>query len=411
MASVKKKDPLLLLREHTMEKTKVHLSDDYLEFEDRRVHRDTKCGFRLTPKEPLLDIGSIFYMLRETSADRSYSQETARKRGFTYIGVASRSGLCDYIFGRANSCAGLVMDLIEGRRRMRDDPDGIAAVPKRARDDSKAPSTGPSVASTITAEEISHNDVEARVRPVKDLDVLVRCPSRMIPNADLILKIAQDEVRNWQRGESRAMEQRPSGRTPMRVELEEQLRRDRTKNPIILVPCNKNAPVNLLNVMELLQDGIYKRPDEERLRFFESTRPEYVEVQRNIAGRLWTFEVRDTAKSFTKAQWLRTVCVVTDASDWQFKAWPFETIVDLFTTVKGIFFQPVGTMMPVHIGHWPVSVLKLAPPHLGHRFAQVRDAFFLEVEQFMNSYRQKRFANHTSLGQDKRPFVKPLPIL
>merc|ERR1712151_1137264 len=109
-------------------------------------------------------------------------------------------------------------------------------------------------------------------------------------------------------------------------------------NPIILVPCNKNAPVNLLNAARLLQDGEYAKQDQEKARFFESTRPEYVEIVRNVLGKQWTFEVRDSAKSFTKAQWLRVVAVITDGSDWQFKGWPFETIVDLFSTVRGAYF-------------------------------------------------------------------------
>jgi len=42
-----------------------------------------------------------------------------------------------------------------------------------------------------------------------------------------------------------------------------------------------------------------KMPNEERKRFWESTRPEKVEVKRNMGGKLWTFEVRDSVANFT----------------------------------------------------------------------------------------------------------------
>merc|ERR1719476_1008597 len=114
--------------------------------------------------------------------------------------------------------------------------------------------------------------------------------------------------------------------------------KDPSLRPIIMVPCNKNAPVNLLNACQLLQDGLYSTPDSEKVHFFESTRPELVEIKRNIMGNLWTFEVRDSIKNFEKSHWLRVVAVITDGTDWQFKGWPFEALVDLFTTFKGIYF-------------------------------------------------------------------------
>jgi len=178
-----------------------------------------------------------------------------------------------------------------------------------------------------------------------------------------------------------------------------------------LVPCSKNCPVNLLNASKLLQDGEFSAKDEERMRFFESTRPESVDIVRNIKGNMWTFEVRDSVKSFSKAQWLRVVAVITDGNEWQFKGWPFENIVDLFVTCKGVYFNEVGTQPPTHVIDWNVSILKLTPLQFQHRFAAIRDAFWIEVEKFLNEYRQKRFVNHTTLQPEKRVYFKTKPIL
>lgn len=265
---------------------------------------------------------------------------------------------------------------------------------------------------TVRLGDITFADVNERSRPVKDLDVLVRCPGRKIPNVDLILKIANEEGQNWGHRSKHKDAAQLDG--PKKLcfseELEKALKVSQVNKPILLVPCNKNAPVNLLNVQNLLQHGIYQKADAEKLAFFESTRPEFVDVTRNIGGKLWTFEVRDNAKHFTKAQWLRTVAVITDGSDWQFTGWPFESTVDMFTTIRGIYFQSTGVPVQEHVYNWAVEILPLAPVHLNHAFSATRDAFFSLVEAFINSFRVRKFVNHTTLSE-KITYIKTPSIL
>lgn len=405
----RRKDPLVLLRECVSGNKKMHWADDYLELDGQKVHRSTKCGYRLGAADPLLDIGSVWYMFREISGDKPYTHDSTRKRGFKYISVANRGDLIDWLVGRNEYCPGIARDVIEGRARVSETVDETKRRPeKRPASDI----SGPSSVRSAKKGDISYADVMARVRPVKDLDVLVRCPGRTVPNADLILKIAQDEVANWRMERRAAPDIRAtSGKVPLLKELEQMILENESYRPIILVPCSKNCPVNLLNAGKLLQDGEFSAKDEERMRFFESTRPEYQEVVRNIMGNMWTFEVRDSVKSFTKAQWLRVVAVVTDGNEWQFKGWPFENIVDLFATCKGIYFNEVGMQTPTHVIDWNVKILKLTPLQFQHRFAAIRDAFWMEVEKFLSEHRQKRFVNHTTLQPEKRVYFRTKPIL
>jgi len=408
----RRKDPLVLLRDCIAQKRKVRFDDDYLDFGEHRVHRTQKCGYKLTPTDDFIDIGSVWYMFREITGDKPYTQESTGKRGFRYVGVASRGDLCDWLVGRTETCAGVSRDVVEGRKRPREEDERDRKAGKKLAHGRSGMATSATGAEMNIGGEISYADVLARVRPVKDLDVLVRCPGRTVPNADLILKIAQDEVCCMKQADRKAPAvQTAGGKTPLLKELEQLIMADRANQPIILVPCNKNAPVNILNAGRLLQDGEYTKKDEERMRFFESTRPEYVEIVRNISGKMWTFEVRDSVKSFTKAQWLRVVAVVTDGTDWQFKGWPFESIVDLFATMKGIYFTEVGELPPQHVLDWNVSILGLTPLQFQHRFSALRDSFWTEVEYFLTQYRQKRFVNHTTLQPDRRIVVKSKPIL
>jgi len=420
-------DPLVLLRQQAMAGQKVRLLDELLDFDGLLIHKSAKCGFKLSPQDPCLDIGSIWFMFKEISNDKPYTASHSKKAGFTYIGVGYRGDLCDYLVGRTNTCQGLVLDIIEGRKRPKDDGAG-GAIRKRFRLPAKQDQAEAAAAAAsqegakasggvvdVKASDICLADVLARVRPVQDLDVLVRCPGRTVPNADLVLKIAQDEVNNWNlpahRRASQAEMQADGGKVPFIRELEKLLAEDPKAKPIILVPCNKKAPVNILNAMALLQDGMYERATEEKTRFFESTRPEYVDIVRNIDGKLWTFEVRDSAKNFTKNHWLRVVAVVADGTDWQYKGWPFESIVDVFTTSLGVYFREVGKLTPAHVKTWAVTVLEMATVQFQHRFAAMRDQFWGDVERFLFSFRVKKFVNHTTLDSVDISHEKALPVL
>jgi len=321
--------------------------------------------------------------------------------------------LCDYLLGHVQICDGIVKEVIEGRKRPREDVDVEQKKSSKAAKTGDVPlgGTGPMVSVEEVGKEITYSDVQSRIRPVQDLDVLVRCPGRTVPNADIILNIAQDEWKHWHKRNQSAKTDLYNGLPPFRLELEAAIKKNPENNPIILVPCNKNAPVNLLNVQDLFQHGVFKEPDDEKVRFFESTRPEYVNVTRNIGQNVWTFEIRDSAKNFNKAQWLRTVCIITDGSDWQFKGYPFEDIVDMFTTIKGIFFQRPGTLVPLHVVKWAVDVLPLAALQLEHRFSQTKDKVFTLIEDFINSHRQKKFVNHKQLEGGRKILAKPVPIL
>lgn len=197
---------------------------------------------------------------------------------------------------------------------------------------------------------------------------------------------------------------------PLHMELERMLRQDKANLPIILVPCNKQALVNIMNVQDLLQHGIYRKLEKEHLQCFESTRPDAVRIKRNLGGKIWEFEVRDTTRHFTKLMWKRTVAVILDGNDWQFRGWPFATVLDMLTTFKGIYFKESGVNLHEHVQAWACEKLELPPCQLVHRFASIRDEFFQLIENFLNSHRKRMFSNHCTLN-DKISGVRMEAVL
>lgn len=404
-------DPLVYLRDYVSQKKKVHFQDDWLDFGGHCIHRSAKCGFVLQKGGALLDIGSIWYMYTQTSADRTYTQAGTTALNYTYINITRRGDLCDFLLGRTDTCPGLVKEVIEGRKRPRE------SIPPRAAKKGKVDSLLSEADKEAQAKEdkLSYEDVSTRVRSIQDLDVVIRRPGRMVPNANMILKIAQEEWQAFSTGNRKvapvSVKEKVSSKVPLHLELEDMLRKDEKNVPILLVPCNKNAPINMLNAQEFLQDGRYVPPNKERVNFFESTRPEFVQVQRNINNKLWTFEVRDSVKTFTKTQWLRTVMVIADGNEWQFKGWPFENVVDLFGTIRGVYLLDPGKPLAKHVNNWPVIKLSLPQTSHQHRFAQIRDEMFTGLAEFMMTTRPKKFVNNSHLDHGRRTVENELNVL
>lgn len=387
-------DPLVYLREFIREKKKVQFHDDWLDFDGHKIHRSTKCGYVLQKGGPLIDIGSVWWMWHSTSADRRYTQDSTNAKHFTYIGIDRRGDLCDFLLGKSDTCTGLVKEVLEGKKRPRERAPRWPSKKAREAD-----------IETTLGDTLKYEDVVKRVRPMQDLDVVIRRPGSMVPNAHMILKIAQDEYQSISSGAKTAVPVTSSAakaQVPLKVELEDTLRRHPDRLPILLVPANKSAPVNLLNVQDLLQFGVYTKPNPERKLFFESTRPEAVQVSRSIGGKLWTFEVRDSVNQFTKEEWKRTILVIADGNEWQFKNWPFDSVVDLFTTIRGVYFQDNEIPLPRHVYNWPCLKLNLPNEAALHRWGGMRDEIFAYVEEFMNSTRVRKFTSTTKMDSSRR---------
>jgi len=394
-----KVDALQLLRAYTIKGVYLKIRSDNLIFEEGHISRYAPCGFKMG--EDLIDIGSVWYMLRGTSGKRSYSQEDAVSHGFVYIGVLHRVELTDYLRGKSETCKGLVPrpPLVPlGVSLDATRPDEPDAKRRKSGDVQKV--------SQDDVVRVSESSIQEKVlsmaRPVKDIDVVLRCPGREVPNADLILKIAKDELKNWHRRPVDRLPDKVPGKVPLYQEIQNMQKDNPDKQiyPIILVPCNKNAPINILNVCDFLQDGEFRPPDYDQVKSFESTRPVEQEITRHICGTKMTFRIKDSTKSFSKSDWLRTVAVIVDGKTWQFKGWPFESHIDLFTTMKGFFFQlpslDLKQELPTDtISKWKVDVLKVRASR--HHDVALRDRFFELLETFLMSGRMKKFRTHVTL--------------
>ncbi|CAK9098861.1 Parafibromin (Cell division cycle protein 73 homolog) (Hyperparathyroidism 2 protein homolog) [Durusdinium trenchii] len=406
-------DPLVLLRQCAMQGQRVICEYDFLEFGAYRIHKNTRCAFRPSRAQPFIDIGSVQYMYHQVSSENSYTQSQARKKGFQYIGLLERQELLDYIEHGIRSGERIVPEVLEGSKRPKTERSGETPMAPHKRKFEEISVEFEGKRRRKDSFEISYSEYCLQARPLHDLTSTVRTVGKTLPMAVATLKIAQQELRQWSKVEefSKQQQRRPKKR-PFAQELLKMTDQKAGTYPIILVPNNKNAPVNMLNVKDLLQDGKFQRPD--RNTNFDAQRQASVLVTRTLHGEKWTFEIRDSVAHFGELDWHRVVAVISDGHEWQFHGWPFPSVVDLLATIKGFYFRERDRFieMPSHVDKWPVTVLDLVPLNLQHRYAQVRDIFWNEVERFIASARAKHFNfKDAGLGVSARTVQLRAPVL
>lgn len=414
-------DPLVLLRKCAMAGEHVAYDYEHLVFGSYRVHKNTRCAFRPSKAEPFMDIGSIWYMYHEVSReDSKYSFNSATRRGFKYIGVIDRSELLTYIEGGIDKFEKIVPEVLAGHKLPKSEKTGDtpSAPRKRSAEEFHVEAKRRRQDSV----EISFKEYAMQARPFNDLASAVRHRGKPLPGFKPVLQLAMDELKEWSKVAGIPKPKPSREKRPFAHDLAKALDHDPKSFPIILVPNNKSAPVNKKNARALLEDGIFSRFERKLLTEEESKAKaqapkmeERVFVQRNIAGRMWNFEVLDDTSHFSDQDWLRVVAVVTNGEEWEFHGWPFGSVVDLLCTIKGFYFREKDRFveMPDHVHKWQVSVLDLPPKNLQHRSAQVRDTFWKEVERFMLSARVKNFKEtplDVSNSTNSRRTMK-LPVL
>ena len=144
------------------------------------------------------------------------------------------------------------------------------------------------------------------------------------------------------------------------------IRQKRSKmlgHPIIVVPPNSSALLNLFNVKQFLEDMNYVSYEEIKRKNPNETKPEYVYVTHKkhpILGDV-RFKVVDSVLSFDDATWDRVVAVVVSGQAWQLKGWKWSTPAEIFAHVKGLYLYFDDAKLSDQIKGWNVVALPIKP--------------------------------------------------
>jgi parafibromin len=158
--------------------------------------------------------------------------------------------------------------------------------------------------------------------------------------------------------------------------------------PLILVPPASGAILNMYNIKEFLEKGVFVPPEEARAR--SPQKPTYERCMR-IEGRKhpgvkYHITDRDPTK---KEDWDRLVAVCCLGKAWQFKKWPYRgaasgDMVETFLKVAGVFFHYADEPIDPLVKKWNVKLIPISRHSRDTDDAAMR-AFWQHVDAFLHA--------------------------
>ncbi|SIO73826.1 conserved Plasmodium protein, unknown function [Babesia microti strain RI] len=169
------------------------------------------------------------------------------------------------------------------------------------------------------------------------------------------------------------------------------------KRPIIIVPSGINI-VCKNNIKTLLEESKYLDPAS--LIAETTAHPmNAIELVHKIGGKQIRFRIIENSyiSRMSQSDWVSIVCVIINPKGgrWQFKGYPFENIVNLFTTLKylidlfrGVLFVHDTDPIPDDFTHWDIKICRISRLHR-HKDACVTNDFWQYLESFLLGPRKK----------------------
>ncbi len=242
----------------------------------------------------------------------------------------------------------------------------------------------------IMDDEVRVAAIRAQERPTLTKEDLLRSSTRSFKHFLNLMFLRQNEGKNRKRGET--AQQQEAKKQSARKEVAQKRGRDQKKGkapvasasaakkakagaktvPIVIVPASQTSNITLLNAVDLLVKGqwvsLQRKKDEQKgspapqlsagqsyksAKFSHSTHHEDgLEV-------VSEFEVVDSTRHFTPADWERVVAIFTNGKEWEFKDWKLGDPATMFHRVSGFYLAFKGEAIPANITNWKVTVLWL----------------------------------------------------
>ena len=173
----------------------------------------------------------------------------------------------------------------------------------------------------------------------------------------------------------------------------ENLRKERAKVPIIIVPSGYNTVVSGVNARQFLQDGMYVSV-RDCVAPSASSATHMQEIERRIGRDTPVpYQIRDTAPHRKSSDWERVVAVFVAGAKWQFKDWPFKgceegDMVDAFQRIRAFHAHFMSDSIKADVKNWNVKMISLDRNNRHTDVLKVQE-FWRELDVFLGSKRTK----------------------
>ncbi|KAK9172938.1 RNA pol II accessory factor, Cdc73 family protein [Cryptosporidium meleagridis] len=166
-------------------------------------------------------------------------------------------------------------------------------------------------------------------------------------------------------------------------------------NPIILVPPSSKSPITLSNIIQFLRDKEFVDPNLAKRNFVGNEQTVTLSFGSGTTVQKVTFRILESTLNFRKRDWYSLIAVFLTGAEWQLQSFPFKTIQDIFTMVKGYHVTYDSEPIPDNIRKWNVDVVRINRTNR-HNDLSVWFQFMESIESVLASSR-----DHSKLDRSK----------
>ncbi|KAF7459352.1 CDC73-domain-containing protein [Cryptosporidium felis] len=166
-------------------------------------------------------------------------------------------------------------------------------------------------------------------------------------------------------------------------------------SPIILVPPSSKSPITMNNVVQFLRDKEFVDPSLAKRNSVGNEETVTLNFGSGTTMQKVTFRILESTLNFRKRDWYSLIAVFLTGAEWQLQSFPFRTIQDIFTMVKGYHITYDSEPIPENIRKWNVDVVRINRTNR-HNDLSVWFQFMESIESVLASSR-----DHSKLDRSK----------
>ncbi len=326
-------------------------SDDGFDFGNGKTFaKDTVTPFKNSGEDgKFYTLHSIVHLAENEKMKLSEFNRLARNKGISAVKFNDRQKLLNVLKGK-EKLSKPSEDTVtsSSQQEEKDDESGERASKKAKHDDAQSAAAA---RATMSPTELLIRKLKKHEGSHRDRSSILMSSHRFVE----VLRIEDESKRSKQEERKRQALQGTnvvaggSGQTRDLARAAQ-----RVGVPIIVVPAALSAPINLYNVKNFLEKGIYVHTSDARK--LMPRKPEFVVVEKEIPGHGFIrFKVVDSVKKFQPQHWDRLAAVFTIGQMWQFKDWVWKDPAQVFDNCRGMHVYFDDHKLDQHIKDWNVE--------------------------------------------------------
>ncbi|XP_018328277.1 parafibromin [Agrilus planipennis] len=158
-----------------------------------------------------------------------------------------------------------------------------------------------------------------------------------------------------------------------------------SRTPIIIIPAATTSLISMYNVKDILQDLKYVTTEQKKA--VGAKRDNEVLLHRHKNGITVPYRVVDNPAKLSPSDWDRVVAVFVMGPAWQFKGYPWENPVEIFSKICAFHLKYDEMKLDANVARWAVTVIELSRTkrHLDRAALMI---FWEKLDKHMMQYKQ-----------------------